>query len=217
MITLIDLSKISNILSVIVDRKWEPGIGDPTPIGWLTVCAYLAAAILCICCARKAAIPVRKYALDDEDSDIEFTWRQRPDGLHWLWFGLGFVLIILALNKQLDLQTWFTVTARNLAISGGWYRGRRTYQLVFIIAVASAMFVAVTMLAIAIRNYWDRVWLAIVGLGLLGTFIIIRAASFHHVDALLGLTLGGIRLNAFLELGGISCITLCTLKYLRWL
>jgi len=46
---------------------------------------------------------------------------------------------------------------------------------------------------------------------LLGTvfllcFVTIRAASFHHLDRLLGVHLGGVKVNALLELGGIAFV-----------
>jgi hypothetical protein len=37
-------------------------------------------------------------------------------------------------------------------------------------------------------------------------FVIIRAASFHHVDALLAARLGGMKWNWILELGGIAAV-----------
>jgi hypothetical protein len=210
----IQLLEISKVLAVIVDRKWVPGIGDPTFFGWFTVLAYLATAVLCVLCAKQAAIVPKRYNLDDEDV---FLPRKRPSPLRWLWWSLGIIMLVLAVNKQLDLQTWFTFTARDLAKSGGWYAERRTYQAGFIIAIASTMFLLIAIVGIAIRYYWSKVWLAIVGLGLLSSFIVIRAVSFHHIDMLLGWSLGGFRLNNFLELGGISCIALASFKYLKWL
>ena len=37
-------------------------------------------------------------------------------------------------------------------------------------------------------------------------FVVIRAASFHHVDALLASRLGGLKWNWILELGGILIV-----------
>ena len=39
-------------------------------------------------------------------------------------------------------------------------------------------------------------------------FVIIRASSFHHVDALLAARLGGMKWNWILELGGIAAVSL---------
>ncbi|PSB02053.1 hypothetical protein C7B64_15150 [Merismopedia glauca CCAP 1448/3] len=208
---------MGKILAVVVDRTWQPGIGDPTLIGWFTVVAYFVTAVLCVLCAKQAAIVPKRYNLDNDDLDDIFIPRKHSSTLRWLWWSLGVVLLFLAINKQLDLQTWLTYTARDLAKSEGWYEQRRMYQLAFIIAIATTIFLFLAIVAVAIKDYWHQVWLAIVGLGLLGSFIVIRAVSFHHIDVLLGFVVGGVKLNAFLELGGISCITISTLKYLRWL
>lgn len=64
----------------------------------------------------------------------------------------------------------------------------------------------------AIMRRVDR-WagLALVGLVVLLTFVAIRAASFHYVDALIGKRYIGVRVNHLLELGGISIIAVAAL------
>jgi hypothetical protein len=47
---------------------------------------------------------------------------------------------------------------------------------------------------------------ALLGIAFLCVFIVSRAASFHHVDALLSLHFHDIYLNTFLELGGIVAV-----------
>jgi len=43
-------------------------------------------------------------------------------------------------------------------------------------------------------------------------FVTIRAASFHHVDTLIGTPVAGLRMNWILELGGIACVALAALR-----
>ena len=81
------------------DGRWHPGIGDPTPIGWLTVIAYGTAALLCFRCQFKS----------------------EPGTPKQFWVLLGLVMTVLSINKQLDLQTWFTEVARDMALEQGWY------------------------------------------------------------------------------------------------
>jgi len=53
------------------------------------------------------------------------------------------------------------------------------------------------------RDLWRRYKLAFVGIIYLCAFVIIRAASFHHIDTLLyHLPGAGYWVNTFLELGG---------------
>ena len=65
------------------------------------------------------------------------------------------------------------------------------------------------------RGVGGSMWLAITGAIFLVCFIVICAASFHHVDRMLGLQLGVLRLNVALELGGILAILLAAWLRLR--
>jgi hypothetical protein len=62
------------------DGRWEIGIGDPTPLGWITVAAYAAAAVLAwrnAGAARRTAVP------------------------HSFWIALTALMLALGINKQL--------------------------------------------------------------------------------------------------------------------
>src|SRR5687768_5262697 len=84
-------------------NQWHPGIGDPTFMGWVTVAMYFLAALLC---ARAAfALPPRSLKSQERV----------------FWFFLCVVLLFLGVNKQLDLQTWLTLTGKRVAIAQGWY------------------------------------------------------------------------------------------------
>ena len=48
--------------------------------------------------------------------------------------------------------------------------------------------------------------ITIVGGIFLLCFIVVRAASFHHFDQVLGWQVGQVRMNHVFELGGIACI-----------
>jgi hypothetical protein len=175
--------------------QWSPGIGDPTVAGWVTVVAYACAVFLCARAYRRCKL------------FSEFVAERRTWGL------LATALLALGINKQLDLQTALTEVARGLARQQGWYAGRRPLQAAFVIAVA--LVGAVTALwmwrqarkgSLALRH-------ALFGAVVLTAFVVIRAASFHHVDLLLGEELAGLRLNVFLELGGISWVTYGAAKF----
>ncbi|MGB5076923.1 MAG: hypothetical protein WBO17_05530, partial [Sphingorhabdus sp.] len=66
-----------------------------------------------------------------------------------------------------------------------------------------------------LRKTAGSVKAALVGLGFLGAFVIIRAASFHHVDAFLGRNLLGARWNWILELGAIITIASACIIYVQ--
>ena len=171
---------------------WQPGIGDPTFMGWFTVFAYALAAALCVRAAIRSA---------------DLPQPQRTPATR-LWIGLGALFVVLAINKQLDLQSWFTGVGRDLARSEGWYENRRTVQFVFIVALAVGGFATLCALAWLTRRAWRTAGLALIGTGFLITFVIIRAASFHHFDEFIGFEVVGVRMNWVLELGGIACVTI---------
>jgi len=182
------------------DGRWHPGIGDPTIIGWVTVAAYAAATVLCVLCARREqrAVP-------------------RADGRRLVfWAVMAAVMLALGLNKQLDLQSWFTEVGRDMAKTEGWYENRQAVQAAFITFLAGAGVVSQVWLFLLLRDLGGEVRWAGLGLVALMVFIVMRASSFHHVDALLGLKLGGwLKVNALLELGGIGCIAAAAARRVR--
>src|SRR3954453_19615826 len=52
------------------------------------------------------------------------------------WRGTGVALILLGINKQLDLQTDLTNMARGVAHLEGWYGWRRDVQGLFLLLIA---------------------------------------------------------------------------------
>lgn len=56
--------------------------------------------------------------------------------------------------------------------------------------------------------------IALLGLTLVLGFVMIRAVSFHHFDAILGVRFGSVRLNWLLELSGLVLISLNALAIL---
>jgi len=161
---------------------WSPGIGDPSFLGWFTVIAYFLASLLCVMASRR-------------DVDAKRFWSI-----------LGIALAILGVNKQLDIQSLFTVVARELANSEGWYDRRREFQKLFVFAIAFFSFFAAVSAVILLRNKSRHIRMAAAGFVLLGAFVCIRAASFHHVDSLLNAGILGARFNWIIELGGISFV-----------
>lgn len=174
--------------------RWEPGIGDPTVMGWLTVFAYLLTALLCAGAARTAAPP----------SDSPWTERQRR--LRRFWFGLTVMLVLLGINKQFDLQTLLTEVGKDLAIEQGWYRSRRAVQGVFVKLVAFVALTTACVLSYRMRKLLRHTLWPLLGMVALLSFIVIRAASFHHIDLLLRSEVFGIQTNWALELSGIAMV-----------
>ena len=171
--------------------QWSPGLGDNSAMGWVTVLVYLLAAILSVGAAK---------ALHGSEAPLR---RERV-----FWGISGAVMLFLAINKQLDLQSLFTMIGRCNAHLMGWYDMRQTVQRDFILAVAVGGGLAVGLLALLLRGILGRVWPALLGIGFVCGFVLIRAASFHDVDGLIGSWAMGIRVNWLLELPGPTLVAI---------
>ena len=83
---------------------------------------------------------------------------------------------------------------------------RRVVQAVFIAAMVVGGLGVGLWLARRLRDLDGYARRAAYGLVVLGVFVLVRAASFHHVDMLLGFSWNRIAVNVLLELGGIGAI-----------
>lgn len=189
-----------NFAEFVSQIRWRPRIGDPSFMGWFTVAAYAAAAVLCFIAARRCQ---------------EFSDAGQGRRRCLMWAGIAVLMSFLCINKQLDLQSLFTDVGRVLAAREGWYDQRRTVQLWFVIAVATAAAMTFVIMAWKIRSILRESILLLLGLSSLLTFIVIRAASFHHFDMFIGSQLLGIRVNWILELSGIGLIALSAARSAR--
>ena len=175
---------------------WTIGIGDPTVIGWLTVAIYLLAFV---CVLRQAKIS-KVFGANAA-----------------LWHMLAAFLLFLGLNKQLDLQSLFEQAMRNAAIAHGWYAHRRPAQAGFIIILGVGLLITLVSLRLFIANSWRSYKITWIGIVLLCTFILMRAASFHHFDIFINTHFLGVRLNVLLEIGALLLIILGTFVNKRFI
>ena len=175
------------------DFNWEPGIGDPTIGGWLTVVLYLLA-------SASGWITSRVVLSRD--------WKAKSDS--YVWRTISIIFIFLGINKQLDLQSAVTELGRAVAYAGGWYEQRQTVQIYFVISIA-AICVAATLIVL----FWTRrspiqTWLALLGSSFVLGYVLVRAASFHHIDHFIGSRVLGFKWNWILEITGIAIVLLAS-------
>jgi hypothetical protein len=182
------------MISVLADITWRPGIGDPNPLAWSITLIHLLASWLCFSAGRS------RCAESDARANCVTTR---------FWLVLAALMFAIGLNKQLDLQTLLTMWLREVAHRDGWYARRRVYQAVFVSGCAVAGMACAAASFYALRGHWRQCGLACSGVVFLLTFVVIRAASFHHVDQLIcGLPWIGNGVNAGLELGGALLVSL---------
>ncbi len=146
---------------------WQSSIANADAADWINVAVNMFAATM----SFRASQHARNKLVTRE----KLFWRATAG-----------ILVFLAVNELLDLQTLLTAIGRQHAILNGWYGDHRKVQYMFIIALSvSAAIVVAAMLWLSRRSHVS-VRVAIAGLAMIGVFILIRAASFHHLDEYLG-------------------------------
>jgi hypothetical protein len=180
-----------NLGEFIAQLGWRPRLGDNSFWGWLTVVSYGVAAVLCFVAAARLA----REAIAAEER------RQRH-----MWTSIALLMTALGVNKQFDLQTLIRDVGRVIASRDGWYDERRTIQFWFVIAVAVVSVVAFIYLLKKTRSVFRGRALLLLGVSLLLLFVVMRAASFHHVGVFLEKRVLGLKMNWVLELGGIAFV-----------
>lgn len=166
--------------------RWELGLNDPSFGGWTVTAGYLGAAVLALLAARRS---------------IPNSFERRA------WALIGAALLLLGINKQLDLHILAIDLGRALALDGGWYEQRRLLQRAF---MAGALLVA---MVVAAAGYWatrgrdGAIRLALSGLGLTAVYALARAAAFNHA------LLAESRWSWIVELGGIAVIAFAVRRY----
>ncbi len=175
--------------------RWHPKVGDPTVMGWVTVGVYFVSFVLALLVVRKAD-PSRA-------------------ALRRFWFFLLWLMLFLGVNKQLDLQSFLTASARCIAKLQGWYEQRRPFQIKVVLFMGAMALSVGGLMLWQLRRDLKRNWLALAGMTFVFGFVLIRAVGWHGFDQLINTRIVNIRLNWVLELSGLVLICLNALMLLR--
>ena len=175
---------------------WRPGIGDPTWIGWITVVAYVVAIFSC----WRTALLAR-----EKNGGI----KSEPPAM---WFASVVILFLFGVNKQLDLQTAFIQFGGQVALHEGWYEHRRQVQIIFVMLLGVALALALIMVGRKQQPFFQRHPLILIGGVFLAAFTFLRAAIFNHADEFVGVNMGEGEWMASLELIGIGCFIVASVK-----
>ena len=171
-------------------------VADADAADWITVFAYLVAAGL----SRRAA---------------HWAYLRRETRARLFWNCSSAAMLFLGINELLDLQTLLTAVGKMAAQSQGWYEGRRPIQFAFIIALAVLALAASITTFVFVKDMTKPVKLAVAGYIFIGVFILFRAASFHHMDELLGSGYQAFNLGSIQEMAGIVVVGLASVIYVR--
>jgi hypothetical protein len=178
--------------------NWKPGIGDPTFVGWFAVFAYFSTAALCVYVARRLG----------QDPRAESSQRRA-------WWILSLLLVALGINKQLDLQGLLLELGRAFASRHGLYERRRVLQMIFLFLLAVTSMTLLFLWFWMNRGHWREQGYMLAGSVFLVTFILVRAASFHHFQDFFAFPLGGVKLHRAIELFAIGWVAASAIKRLK--
>ena len=193
---------------------WLNQLGDRTLADWLITVFYFLVAVgaigTCAAVARK-----RQH--------VQPAAQPGPKRrVMWAWLGLAIGLLLLGLNKQLDLQILLTGLGRSAAHEGGWYESRRTWQAAFVATALGLAIVGGIGAAWLLRRERFPIKLALCGAAVQLFFVATRLSSFHHTDHLIGTWLVGASLQwrHALEAAGLLIMLVAMMfqvRPLRWL
>jgi hypothetical protein len=177
-------------------RDWQASIAQADLADWVTVAAYLFAAALSARAAGQAA--------------LKSAARERV-----FWRITAVLLVLLGINELLDAQTLLTSVGRAHAKANGWYGEHRRVQYIFVVGLGAAA------ACVGIAMLWLTKWapaavrLALTGLCFIGLFILLRAASFHHLDGILGRGPPAFNWGSIQEMAGILLVAGSAALYVR--
>lgn len=175
---------------------WQSSIAQPDLADWVTVAAYLIAAMLTAQAAGCALL--RRLA------------RERM-----LWRIATLALILLGINELLDLQTLLTSIGRAHAKANGWYEKRQAVQNVFVIGLGSGALLVGAGPLWLMKDIHAALRVAFAGFVFIGLFVLARASSIHHLE--LAFESGPSMFNAgsIQEMVGILIVAAAAARYIQ--
>jgi hypothetical protein len=201
-------------------------------VGWVTTALYFVAALLCFRAAGGDGAstpaprsPDRQAATASLGASLVLAFlgaKRRlvatpaPARARALWLGLAVILVLLGINKQLDLQTALTEIARKLARTEGWFKDRRPVEVAFLVTLTLGGLASLRLVFLLAREQPRGIRAVLAGAALLVGFVVLRAANFHHIHELIGVDPGGYSWNWVIEVGGLGFIIAGTVRVLRW-
>jgi hypothetical protein len=166
---------------------------DQTFLGWFTTGAYLAAASLCAFASQACVAGRRVHS--SESRRLAFFWGVIAAGL-----------TLLAINKQLDLQTVFTDALRGQAQRDGWYEQRRGLQALFVLVSGGIAVGGLWLLVRVLGPRWREHLLLLGGLVVLSGYLMLRVADIERVGEMTGVSLAAEGLRWAVEWTGLVMI-----------
>jgi hypothetical protein len=162
--------------------------GHLTPLGWAVAVVYVLGAL---CCARAGRVT--------QQDGRRCSDKQQP------WWVMTAVLLLLGINKLLNLQTTLINLGRATAWTEGWHQYQRVAQVVFAVLFTLAMFASLAACLKKWKWFVNEQPLVLAGVLLLFLFVVLRASTINRIDERLHLRLYDDYWGWILELLATAC------------
>ena len=177
---------------------WATNRGDPTVLGWGITILYGFTALTCLYCTgfldTKRSFPI--------------------SGLHaWFWWMIVVILILVGINKQLDLQMLLADFGRTYSKHHGWYDQRRPIQIRVLALGACAGIAVLLRVGYKLTRAPKSTWFALCGVILLGVNITIHLVSLHSAEHILMASKMGVSFENALEIMTLVWIIISAMTF----
>jgi hypothetical protein len=200
---------LSGVATVV--GNWWRDFGDNDAVGWAITVAYFVVAALCFRAARAVR---RNTACADNPvpgtpGELGPSVPDRSRARDWAIIGTG--ILLLGLNKQLDLQILARDSGIALVRALGFDAQRRWVGRLMFLCLSAAVLAVLARSAAHLRRARRRHNLTLAGLALLACFLIVRAAGYQPYLRDLNLRFKDV-LHLVFELGGLVLVGLSAFR-----
>ena len=185
--------------------NWWHDFGDNDLIGWSITVAYFLVAALCFRAARR----IRRDHAARQPGELAPPESPQSRPADWGIIGVGMVL--LGLNKQLDLQILARDTGLALVRAAGFDAERRWVGRLMFLCLSGVILAVLARAARHLRQARRGHNLTLAGLALLACFLIVRAAGYQPYLRDLNLRFKDV-LHLVFELGGLVLVGLSAFR-----
>ena len=187
--------------------NWQPHISEPSILGWTIIALYLSTAFLSFYFIDYG------YEMYSRDTRID-RFHLKIHIIFWKY--LGIALLSVGLIRQLDIHNLLIEVGRVIVRSEGIYEIRHQYQFIFVSIIGVAALYILLHFLHLYKSYWRSHILALIGIWVLTSYVLLRAVSYHKLDYyFLRVHFNFLQLKWVIEFGSIFLIFLSILLNIR--
>lgn len=177
---------------------WRTNRGDKTFIGWGITGLYALIVVICLYCTgvldKRGTVAISQiYA--------------------WFWWIMASLLLLMGINKQLDLQMLLADIGRSYTQLAGWYGQRKPFQIRVLAFGACIGLWCLLEIWHRLKRGPKSTWFAMIGVLIIGLNTLVHLISLHWTEHLLRLSLSSLHVEEALEIASLVWIGLAAWYY----